>query len=158
MSSQCIVQWVPFSISFNYVNVPPTTVDFFAAAKNVNQTNIIAHYPSVQYTYYLGTIENSSQITKIKKLLLKKKIFFCSIKKKMEKWWNKMIKQPNWWKKNDKTTKIGEKIPAFVVCEKKIIFVFFFLFVSFEVNIFSMRFPLLMEIVIVFDALSIVNF
>ena len=32
------------SISFNYVNVPPTTVDFFAAAKNVNQTNIIAHF------------------------------------------------------------------------------------------------------------------
>ena len=30
-----------------------------------------------------------------------------------------MIKQPNWWKKNDKTTKIGEKKPTVVVCEKK---------------------------------------
>ena len=31
------------SISVNYVNAPSPTVDFFAAAKNVNQTNIIAH-------------------------------------------------------------------------------------------------------------------
>ncbi len=50
--SNVLYNWVLFSISFNYVNVPPTTVDFFSAAKNVNQTNIIAHYPSVQYTYY----------------------------------------------------------------------------------------------------------
>ncbi len=37
-------------------------------------------------------------------------------------------------------------------------FFFFFFLVSFEVNIFSMRFPLPMEIVLVFDALSLVNF
>ena len=35
-----------------------------------------------------------------------------------------MIKQPNWWKNNDKTTKMGEKKPIVVVCEK--IFFFFF--------------------------------
>ena len=35
---------------------------------------------------------------------------------------------------------------------------FFFFLVSLEVNIFSMRFPLLMEIVLVFDALHRVNF
>ena len=40
--SNVLYNEVPFSISFNYVNVPPTPVDFFAAAKNVNQTNIIA--------------------------------------------------------------------------------------------------------------------
>ncbi len=38
------------------------------------------------------------------------------------------------------------------------IFFFFFFLVSFEVNILKMRFPLPMEIVLVFDALSLVNF
>ena len=87
-----------------------------------------------------------------------------------------MIKQPNWWKKNDKTTKMGKKKTGFCgVWKKKLFqlegiwkkminqprenfFFFFFFLVSFEVNIFSMRFPLFMEIVLVFDALSLVKF
>ena len=44
----------------------------------------------------------------------------------MKKLINQNDKQPIWWKKNGKTTKMGIKKPAFVVCEKKIIFVFFF--------------------------------
>ena len=81
---------------------------------------------------------------------------------------------------NDKTTKMGIKNLLLWCVKKKLFFFFFFsirrnmekndkptagkffffffFVVWFEVNIFSMRFPLPMKIVLVFDALSLVKF
>ena len=62
MSWQCNCTWFLFPISMktsrqlchDYVNATKPAVDFFAAAKNVNHTDIIEldHYSSAQCTYY----------------------------------------------------------------------------------------------------------